>query len=230
MSPRRPAALRDASAGVSLRDHLIATAARLIDERAGETLTVRDIAREARVADGVLYNHFGDKDELLAYALATHIHSVMGTLGDLPVPGAATVEENLRVYITRGLGVLTRILPAFGSLLTQAGVMGHVREMMRGGGGGDGGLPDLLAQYLAGERDLGRVDAAVDPAAAATLIIGACHELVLPRVLLDPTAPPPQVPDDFVDKLTDTVMHGIGPRPKRRRVSPPARSAGSAPR
>jgi AcrR family transcriptional regulator len=205
MSPRQPAALRDA--GTTLHEHLIAVAARLIGARSGAKLTVRDIAREAKVADGVLYNHFRDKDELLGQALVAHVQDVMSTLGGLPRPGEHTVEANLHVYIERGLGVLTRILPAFGSFLTQAGVLAHVRDMMAREGGP--GLPNLLADYLAGEQALGRIAAAVDVHAAATLVVGACHELVLPRMLLDPGAPPPEVPPEFVGQLADVVLNGI---------------------
>jgi AcrR family transcriptional regulator len=210
MSPRRAAALRHASSDTSLRDHLIASAARLIDSQGGGSLTVRDIAREANVADGVLYNHFADKDELLAHALATHIHTVMATLGELPRAGENTVEHNLRIYIERGLGVLTRIVPAFGTFLTQPAVMGHVRQLMQIEGGA--GLPNLLADYLHAEQDLGRLARSADPDAAATLVIGACHEMTLPRMLLNPTAPLPDIAPEFVDNLVSTVMHGIAPR------------------
>lgn len=62
MSPRKPALLRDGGGDQKLREHLIATAARLIAEHGSVGLTVRGIAREAKVADGVLYNHFASKD------------------------------------------------------------------------------------------------------------------------------------------------------------------------
>jgi len=45
MSPRKPAVLRGGD-GQNLREYLIATAARLIDERGSAGLSVRDIARE----------------------------------------------------------------------------------------------------------------------------------------------------------------------------------------
>ncbi len=215
MSPRRAAALRQAGNDTSLHDHLIATAARLIDAQGGAALTVRDIAREANVADGVLYNHFADKDELLGHALAAHVHTVLATLGDLPSAGQNTVEENLRTYITRGLGVLIRILPAFNRFLTQPGVMVHVRQHVQDGG--REGLPALLSDYLHAEQELGRLDPSANPDAVATLVIGACHELTLPRLLMDPGAPAPEVPPDFVTNLVDTVLHGIAPRPARTR-------------
>ena len=68
--------LRDRD-GENLREHLIATAARLIDHRGGTGLAVRDIAREAQVADGALYNYFEDKEDLLAHALLAHVGEVM---------------------------------------------------------------------------------------------------------------------------------------------------------
>jgi len=52
----------------NLRDYLIDTAARLIAERGTAGLAVRDITRAAQVADGVLYNYFEDKEDLLAHA------------------------------------------------------------------------------------------------------------------------------------------------------------------
>ena len=89
MSPRKPAVLRDDS-GQNLRDYLIETAARMIDQRGSAGLAVRDIAREAKVADGVLYNYFEDKEDLLVHALLAHVGNVMGSAPALlPAPGRA---------------------------------------------------------------------------------------------------------------------------------------------
>jgi AcrR family transcriptional regulator len=74
MAPRKAAVLRHDER--SLREHLIATAERLIATVGTAGLTVRVIAREAGVADGVLYNHFADKEELLANALHAHVATV----------------------------------------------------------------------------------------------------------------------------------------------------------
>jgi len=209
MSPRRPAALRDASSDTSLRDHLIATAARLIGSDSATAPTVRDIAREAGVADGVLYNHFADKDELLAEALVAHVHGVMAALVDLPEPGENTVEQNLRAFIERGLAVLARVVPAFSRFFSQPAVMAHVRTHVDLAA--HEGLPARLGAYLAGEQRLGRIAADAAPDAVATLVIGACHELTLPRALLDPGAPLAPVPPEFVDRLVATVLRGIAP-------------------
>ena len=126
----------------SLREYLIATAARLIDERGSAGLSVRDIAREAKVADGALYNYFEDKDDLLAQALLAHVGTVMGQASDLlPPPGTATVAENLAQFVERGIAVLVRVIPAFAGLLSQPGALRRFHDLV-GGNAAFEGDPD----------------------------------------------------------------------------------------
>src|SRR5215469_6714345 len=132
MSPRKPAVLRE-QGGENLREHLIAAAARLIDQRGTAGLSVRDIAREARVADGVLYNYFADKEDLLAQALLAHVGAVMGSAPQLlPPAGTGTVADNLRVFFEQGVAVLSRVTPAFASLLSQPEVLNRFHRMVGG--------------------------------------------------------------------------------------------------
>jgi AcrR family transcriptional regulator len=235
MSPRKPAVLRDGD-GQNLRDYLIATAARMIDERGSAGLGVRDIAREAQVADGVLYNYFEDKEDLLAHALLA-------------------VADNLRLFIDTGLATLARVVPAFAGLLSQPKVLARFHAMVGGDaafageaavggepapsgdgpgedspgedgpgedgseedgpGGGPAGLPDILARYLHAEQRLGRIDQAADIDAAVTLVVGAIHGQVLPRVLFSPPGSRITAPPDLAGRLAETVLGGIGPRAPR---------------
>ncbi|MBO0817675.1 MAG: TetR/AcrR family transcriptional regulator [Actinobacteria bacterium] len=225
MSPRKPAVLRNDS-GQNLRDHLIATAARLIDQRGSAGLAVRDIAREAKVADGVLYNYFEDKEDLLAHALLVHVGNVMNSAPQLlPPPGAGTVAENLQAFIDGGIATLLRVTPAFAGLLAQPKVLARFHAMVGEDAAfdpasagaseaarSDGrGLPDLLTAYLRGEQRLGRVGADVDIAAAAALIIGAMHGQIVPRVLFTPPGSPITIPPGLGARLADVLLDGIAP-------------------
>jgi AcrR family transcriptional regulator len=240
MSPRKPAVLRGGD-GRDLREYLIATAARLIDERGSAGLSVRDIAREAQVADGVLYNYFEDKEDLLAHALLAHVGTVMNAAPGLPAAGTGTVAENLRLFIDTGLATLTRVGPAFAGLISQPNVLKRFHAMVGGDAafageaatGDDGtvrdhghqpaghdddgqaGLPDILAAYLRAEQRLGRIDGATDIDAAVTLVVGAIHGQILPRVLFSPPGSPITTPPELPGRLAATALSGIAPRPPR---------------
>jgi AcrR family transcriptional regulator len=261
MSPRKPAVLHGGD-GQDLREYLIVTAARLIDERGSAGLSVRDIAREAQVADGVLYNYFEDKEDLLAHALLAHVSTVMNASPGLPPAGTGTVAENLRLFIDTGLATLTRVVPAFAGLISQPNVLKRFHAMVGGdaafageastggdeaaaageataqggetggaqtggaqtGGGeaeshdGDGpaGLPAILATYLRAEQRLGRIDEAADIDAAVTLVVGAIHGQILPRVLFSPPGSPLTAPPELAGRLAATVLSGIAPGSPRR--------------
>jgi AcrR family transcriptional regulator len=226
MSPRKPAALRD-SDGPGLREYLTATAARLIGQRGTAGLAVREIAREAQVSDGVLYNYFEDKEDLLANALLAHVGTVMFAAPPIPGPGTGTVTGNLQLFIEGGLATLAAVAPAFAGLASQPKVLRRFHAMAGGDaafgvagadgqpGGGTGhrgeGLPAILAAYLRAEQRLGRIGPAVDIDAATALIVGVIHGQVLPRVLLSPQVGQAAAPPGLAGRLAETIIAGLAP-------------------
>ena len=229
MSPRKPAVLRDGD-GQNLREYLIATAARLIGERGSAGLAVRDITREAQVADGVLYNYFEDKEDLLAHALLAHVGSVMQAAPQMPPAGTGTVAENLRLFIDLGLQTLAQVAPAFAGLVSQPGVLIRFHAMVGGDAafvGGDPepgpepapdgarGLPDTLRSYLLAEQRLGRIDPAADVDAAVTLIVGTIHGEILPRVLFAPPGSRITAAPGLAGRVSETILRWFSCEPAR---------------
>jgi AcrR family transcriptional regulator len=198
MSPRRAAAV---AGGQTLREHLVATAERVIAAHGTAGLTVRTIAREAGVADGVLYNHFADKEDLLAAALERHLRTTEAGLGDLPEPGEGTVEANLRAYLGYGLALHRAILPAFAGLVGQQAVLARFAALR----GRRPDWRDRLLDYLRAERDHGRLAKTAPIEAATAMLVGVCHETVLSAMLR--TEPPPTPP---VEDVVAAVLHGLG--------------------
>ena len=124
--------LRDSDDARNLREYLIATAARLIGQRGSAGLAVRDIAREAQVADGVLYNYFEDKEDLLAHALLAHVGAVMaGRAADAAGRDRHRGREPAPVH-RRGPETLARVAPAFAGLLSQPKVLTRFHAMVGG--------------------------------------------------------------------------------------------------
>lgn len=205
MSPRKAAALRGAGDAQSLREHLIATAERMISSRGTAALTVREIAREAGVADGVLYNHFDGKEDLLANAVAAHLRTIEASLGDLPEPGEGDVGENLRAHVRYGIALHRALLPVMAGLRPEPKVLSRFTGLVAP----DSNWREKLLRYLYAERDLGRLAPGAPVAAAAAMIVGVCHEMVLMLLFPDGAgsgifAEPPDA-DDIIAVVLDGI-------------------------
>jgi AcrR family transcriptional regulator len=172
MSPRRARAIRDRAGedpAAALREHLIEAAERLLSERHVSAITTRDIARTAGVSDGVLYNYFADKNELVLTALLRRFDGLIARFNaNLPEPGAATVEENLVVYATASLDLAADALPLLRLLETEPALLHRLHDQIEP-------LvfnPARIVAYLQAEQSLGRLPT-VDARAASTLLFGA---------------------------------------------------------
>jgi AcrR family transcriptional regulator len=209
MSPRRAAVLRGAGDGQNLREHLIATAERMISSRGTAALTVREIARAAGVADGVLYNYFDGKEDLLANAVAAHLRTIETGLGALPRPGEGDVGENLRAHLGYGIALHRALLPLMAGLGPESEVVSRFTGLVRP----DSNWRDALLRYLVAERDLGRLAPGAPVEAATAMMVGVCHEMVLTLLLPDGAdagifAAPPDAGD-----VVAVVLDGIRARP-----------------
>ena len=69
------------------------------------------------------------------------------------------------------------------------------------------GLPAILATYLRAEQRLGRIDKTADIDAAVTLVVGAIHGQILPRVTFQPAGQP-----DHRSPRAGGAARGDGPR------------------
>lgn len=167
----------------ALREHLIATAEALLAQRQPAAITTRDIARTAGLSDGVLYNYFADKNELLMAALVRrHVRLVVRFDTDLPTPGAATVRENLLTYARAALEMHLDGLPIVAGLLTDPQLLHRFIDELHRDPHGPQLYQQRVVEYLAAEQRLGRLSA-VDVHAAATLFTGGTMMLAMTSLM-----------------------------------------------
>ena len=136
-------------------------------------ITTREIARKARLAEGTLYNHFHDKDEIFVAVLKRNVAELSSLLHDLPLRvGQGSVLDNLQPVAEAAIGFHLKVAPLICSLLADQKLLAGVRRMMQERHIGPQRSAEALAAYIAAEQRLGRINSRVDPPAVAGLILG----------------------------------------------------------
>ena len=212
MSPRRAKVLRDRDDSDSpgaLRRHLITVTQHLLAAHGLIGLTTRQIAREAKVADGVLYNHFAGKDELVLTALgerATEL--VRDFLAERPEPGAGTLEQNLAQLARAVLEFSAGIVPLVTGLFGQADLLHAFLSGSHADQVGPQTAFSATVEYVASEQRLGRVADDVDPLAVAELLFGACQ---LRQIVPQPQPAEDAVPAADLDAIVAVLLRALRP-------------------
>lgn len=161
-----------ADPATALREHLIDTAERLLTERPISAVTTRDLARAGGLSEGVLYNYFADKHDLLVTALVRRYGRLTARFDTgLPTPGTGTVEENLVAYLRAALDLVAETLPVVAGLVNEPALLHRFMHAIHTEPFGPHRFRQPIADYLAGERRLGRLGD-VDVDAATTLLLG----------------------------------------------------------
>jgi AcrR family transcriptional regulator len=199
--------------GAALHAHLVEVAERLLGERAVSAITTREVARTAGVSDGVLYNYFSDKHELILAALMKRFERIAAEYAaSLPEAGSATVEANLAALCRAQVTFQSQLLPLMVGLLSEPALLGRFIDVVHGHQFGPPYGVMYIVEYIRNEQRLGRVDAAVDPEGVAMLLMGAG----MLTAFADQVAPAfgqtvAQVPiDDRVRTIVGSLIRGIG--------------------
>jgi AcrR family transcriptional regulator len=169
----------DVPTGVAIRDprgQLFDAAERVLLRAGPAGLTSRAVTDEAGVAKGVLHRHFTDFDAFLAELALARIAQVRAQADALQAAaGAGTVTGNLTAALP-GL-----FAPVNLALIRLVFARDELRTRLRAAAGTRIPLVSestaMVRDYLAAERDLGRVTAAADLDTLAPMLVGAVHLL-----------------------------------------------------
>ena len=192
VAARRARVLRDQPAldqpagapGQALRRHLIGVTHRLLAAHGLTGLTTRVIAREAEVSDGVLYNHFADKDDLIVAALTEQFAELFaGATTRCPSPGRGSLREGLDALLAGCLEIQSAILPLIGGLLAHPALLREVLNRLHAGDGSPHRFWEAMTDYLHAEQALGTVAADVHPETVAEVLFGVTHLHTLGLIL-----------------------------------------------
>lgn len=203
--------LRNKTAQVR-RQHILEAAARVFAARGFHRATIRDIAVEARVSDGTIYNVFENKTALLRGLLdpLNEAESSPAVLNLAAVPKLAPVvledilHEMLRrrwaTYTPQTLEILRIVLS---EVLVDAELRASYLDQIVAPALG---LPEALFEALIADGQIRRMD--------VPLLLRTLTASVLGLMVLRLVGEPESIArwDDMPDHLTDLLIKGLRPR------------------
>ncbi|THV26425.1 TetR/AcrR family transcriptional regulator [Glycomyces paridis] len=169
--------------GVALRDarqQLYDAAERILLRDGPSALSSRAVTTEAGVAKGVLHRHFADFDAFVAEFVldrAERTSAEMASLRD--TAGAGDIAANLTNALTALFAsVAVAVIPL---IAFRDEVRNRLRDTWPVGVPVLTEAAELIAAYLAAERDLGRIAPRADPDTLAATLVGTAHLLYADR-------------------------------------------------
>jgi AcrR family transcriptional regulator len=186
---------------MSVRDDLLAAAARVYAEAGYRGATTRRIALAAGVNEITLFRHFGSKDTLLREALTRTDNRPDAELPEEPRDPAAELLAWAGSHITDMRGRQALIRTCMGEFAEHPGLFvpensGPVRAARS------------LAQYLRRLRQRGLTQAEFDPRAAAALLIGTLFADAMGREIMPDLYA--NEPDQALREYVALFLRGIG--------------------
>jgi len=196
-----------------LRGRLLDAAEALLAERQAAAITARDIARRAAVSDGVLYNHFDDKHELVVAALVRRFERLVEAFqAEISQATPSPAPPRLDVDLDRLVGASFRLhaaaLPMLANVLSEPALFQRFMVAIHRPPLGPRVFIDPIEAHLGSERDAGRLGD-VDPGAATGLLVGsilllALQDLIVPR--------PTEVIEAHLHEAVRALVIGLAPR------------------
>jgi AcrR family transcriptional regulator len=165
--------------GVHLRDareQLFAAAERVLLRDGPNALTSRAVTTEAGVAKGVLHRHFTDFDAFIVELMRDRVNRVEAQAAALRASaGTGTVAGNLTAALTELFGSVAMGIVAL--VIFRDDLRVRLREAGLGRFPVLGQGTAMIRDYLAAERDLGRIAADADLDTIGLALTGSGHML-----------------------------------------------------
>jgi AcrR family transcriptional regulator len=194
------------------RQNIINATARLLQTHGLARLTTREIAREAKVAEGLIYHHFKDKAELIYEVVEQIMLDAKNVLQSLPLQvGLRTLSENLEEVLSVVYRSHYEIVPIVCSVFADHQLRARMREIMKEREVGPQHAIDGLAVYLAAEQRLGRMAKTVIPQVAAKCLWMISIQTAMDDQLMEQKQDAARIRQE-INQYVQTMMAGLEPR------------------
>jgi AcrR family transcriptional regulator len=194
------------------RQNIICATERLLQTHGLARLTTRNIAREAKVAEGLIYHHFKDKAELIHEVVEQRLYDTKNVLQSLPLQvGLRTLTENLEDVLSVIYHSHYEIIPIIFSVFADHQLRARMREIMKEREVGPQHAIEGLALYLAAEQRLGRIADNIIPNTAAKCLWMISSQTAMDDQLMEQKQDTARIRQE-IRQVVQTMMTGLAPR------------------
>jgi AcrR family transcriptional regulator len=195
------------------RARLIDAAQRVIARRGVAGATTKEIAAEAGVAEGTIYNHFADKVDLCLAVVSSRASEMFGFL---PTErGKRSVRSVLIDVVDERIRVTDEIVPLMGAVVGDPALAAQLRERIAADFQTKAPF-DTVTEYVAREQAAGRIGSEIDARVLTRLLLGCAfhHSFMKHAVGEDLLEVKGRA---FVEELVDSALRAAGkPKTKSR--------------
>jgi AcrR family transcriptional regulator len=194
------------------RQNIINATARLLQTQGLARLTTREIARKAKVAEGLIYHHFKDKAELIYEVVEQLMLDAKNVLQNLPLQvGLRTLSENLEEVLSVVYRSHYEIVPIVCLVFADHKLRARIREIMKEREVGPQNAINWLAVYLAAEQRLGRMADNIIPEVAAKCLWMISIQKAMDDQLIEQKPNAARIRQE-IHQYVQTLMTGFEPR------------------
>lgn len=197
-SPRRPRK-------TNRRSEILRAAEKLMRSRGLSGVTTRQISQEVGCSEGALYVHFKGRLELLLAMLEETLPEMLGPLKLLKESvGQGSAQANLAAALGGIFKFHQREAPKAGGLFAEPELLVAYRQSLARQNKGPHLSIAALADYIACEQKLGRIDSCVDAKIGAYLLMSSSFFRAFMEHFSGKKAQPTW--QKFVERLIETVV------------------------
>lgn len=198
-----------------MRERLLDAADQVIRDRGITGATIREITAAAGVADGSVYNHFRDKNELIA---AVHVERMTALKLSQAVQqliasvGKGNVTENLEILARDAVSAYGELVPFAASFAADSETAAAIRAELTRRRVGPFRAHEAVAAYLRIEEEQGRVELVMAPLITSAALLGACHEYAFVQLFNDDLPFGTEV-SRFASQVVGALVRAAGTEP-----------------
>ncbi|HEX6499702.1 MAG TPA: TetR/AcrR family transcriptional regulator [Micromonosporaceae bacterium] len=191
-----------------VREAVLQAAEAVLAEGGVTRLSTKEVARRASVAESSIFYHFTDRLGLLQAVVRQHLPEYGQAVADLRQrAGHGSLRDNLIALLDRLEAFYLRIMPIIAAVQSDHELRARFADRSVESDIGPRRALIPVAEYLAEERDLGRVRDDLDVAAAAQILAGIAFHRAMLRSLAGTgdirVTDIPKLVDAFLPSLVD---------------------------